>query len=457
MQHSILVVDDNLENLDFIRSVLKPAGYNVFPADDVDTGASYIKRNRGKLSLALIDHHMPSMTGDKAIAMYKTIDPDLQFLTITGDPTDEVFRANVDAGACMVLRRGMNLENLYSVVRSYCNKFEEQSRIIRKQDTTPTENETFIRTFGMVGRSQHLYNVCESIENYGKTDLAILIHGENGTGKERVARAIHTHSQVADGPFVAVNCAAINEGLIESELFGHERGAFTGANRDRKGYFVEADGGTLFLDEIGDMPTHLQSKLLRAIQEKEIVPVGATKPIKVNARVIAATNVNLKEAIAKLRFREDLFYRLNVLPITLLPLRERKEDIEPLVLALTEKWSRQTGQVKDFRARTMSALRSYEWPGNIRELENVVTRILAKTEGTVIELMNLDENFQKIAEAESSDGETYIALKARHENEERSFIADIIKKSGSLSAAARLLSLGKSTLHGRVKALGIKL
>lgn len=457
MQHSILVVDDNLENLDFLRSVLKPEGYNVFPADNVETGASYIRRNRGKLSLALIDHHMPGMTGDKAISMYKTLDPNLQFLSITGDPTDEVFRLNVDAGAFMVLRRGMNLESLYSVIRSYCGKFEEQSRVIESKATTPSENESFIRTFGMIGRSEHLYQICELIENYGKTDLAVLIHGENGTGKERVARAIHASSRVAEGPFVAVNCAAINEGVIESELFGHVRGAFTGANRDRKGYFVEADGGTLFLDEIGDMPTHLQSKILRAIQEKEIVPVGATKPISVNARVITATNVNLKEAILKQRFREDLFYRLNVLPIDLLPLRDRKEDIEPLVLSLAEKWSRQTNKPKEFRARAMSALRAYAWPGNIRELENVVTRVLAKTEADIIELSHLDESFHKLSETDGENGESFISLRARHENEERELLTGILKKEGSLSAAARFLSVAKATLHGRMKILGIKI
>jgi two-component system NtrC family response regulator len=457
MQHSILVVDDNLDNLNFLRSVLKPEGYNVFPADNVETGASYIKKNKGKLSLALVDHHMPGMTGDKAIAMYKSIDPDLQFLSITGDPTDDVFRANVEAGAFMVLQRNMNLESLYSVIRSYCSKFEEQSRVIENQLTTLGENEVFIQTFGMVGRSNHLRGVCELIENYGKTELAVLIHGENGTGKERVARAIHAHSRVSEGPFVAVNCAAINEGVIESELFGHLRGAFTGANRDRKGYFLEANGGTLFLDEIGDMPIHLQSKLLRAIQEKEIVPVGSAKPVRIETRVIAATNVNLKEAIDKHRFREDLFYRLNVLPISLCPLRERKEDIEPLALAFAKKWARQTGQVKEFRARAMSALRGYEWPGNIRELENVVTRTLAKTEGAIIELAHLDENLQRLAVADDENEESYVAIKARHEKEEREFLTKAIKKSGSLSAAARLLNLGKSTLHGRVKSLGIKI
>lgn len=456
MQHSILVVDDNLDNLNFLRSVLKPEGYNIFPAESVEMGASYVKRNRGKLSLALIDHHMPGVTGDRAISMYKAIDPDLQCLSITGDTTDAVFRANVEAGAFMVLRRDMNLESLYSVVRSYCNKFEEQARIINPKETTPTESESFIRSFGMVGRSPHLHKACELIENYGKTELAVSIHGENGTGKERVARAIHAHSRVAEGAFVAVNCAAINEGVIESELFGHVRGAFTGANRDRKGYFLEADGGTLFLDEIGDMPLHLQSKLLRTLQEKEIVPVGATKPVRINTRVITATNVNLKEAIQKGRFREDLFYRLNVLPIELLPLRERKEDIEPLVFSFAERWTRQTGQPKEFRARALSALLQHDWPGNIRELENVVTRVLAKTDGSIIELAHLDDLFQKLAEKE--DGvETYVSLKARHENEEREFLTDALKKTGSLSAASRGLGLAKATLHGRVRALGIKI
>jgi two-component system response regulator HydG len=355
----------------------------------------------------------------------------------------------------MVLNRGMSPENFQSVIRSYCNKFEE-AQVVVQSPKTLSERETFIRKFGMVGRSEHLSLICEKIENYGKTDLPILINGDNGTGKERVARAIHAFSNVSDGPFSAVNCAAINEGVIESELFGHVRGAFTGANRDRKGYFLEADGGTLFLDEIGDLPLHLQSKLLRAIQEREIVPVGASKPVKINARLITATNVDLKRAIANQKFREDLYYRLNVLPIELLPLKSRKDDIEPLVLAFAEKWSRGTGTLKEFRGRTMEVLKRHDWPGNIRELENVVTRTLTRAEGNLIEIGHLDESFQKLAEDVASSSETYVALRARHEKEERTFITDAIRNDGSISAAARRLEVGKSTLHARVKALGIK-
>ena len=456
MQHTLLLVDDKSENLDFLRSILKPQGYNVFPADSVDYGASILKRYKGKVSLALIDHNMPEKNGDEAIRLFKSIDPDLQCLTITGEPTEETIQKHMDAGSYSVLSRQLGVETLQSIVSSYCRKFEARTALSL---VSPPEGskESLIAAHGLIGESKHLSELCLLINRYAKTDESVLIRGENGTGKERVARAIHFHSSVDSGPFVAVNCAAISEGVIESELFGHVKGSFTGAVRDRNGYFRDANGGTLFLDEIGDMPLSAQAKLLRALQEKEIVPVGSTKPIKIRVRIIAATNAKLEDAIKAGRFREDLYYRLNVMPIHILPLKDRPEDIAPLVHSALDRWSKKTGEKKEIRARTISALKAYSWPGNVRELEAVMARVLARTEAAVIEPEHLDENIRFLgAETESDFAESYKGLKARHELEEHKFLSELLKKSDSLSHAARVLGIAKATLHGRIKTLGIK-
>lgn len=456
MQHTLLLVDDKSENLDFLRSVLKPQGYNVFPADSVDYGASLLKRYKGKVSLALIDHNMPGKNGDEAIRLFKSIDPDLQCVTITGEPTEETIQKSMDAGSYSVLSRQLGVETLQSIVSSYCRKFEARTTLSLAA-TLEGPKANFIAAHGLVGESNHLAELCQLIDRYARTEESALIRGENGTGKERVGRAIHFHSAVASGPFVAVNCAAISEGVIESELFGHVKGSFTGAMRDRNGYFRDASAGTLFLDEIGDMPLSAQAKLLRALQEKEIVPVGATKPIKIRTRIIAATNTKLEDAIKAGRFREDLYYRLNVMPIQILPLRERPEDIAPLVHFCLDRWNKKTGEKKEIRARTISALKAYSWPGNIRELEAVLARVLARTEAAIIEPEHLDENIRFLgAESESDFAESYKGLIARHDLEERRFLSELMKKSGSLSQAARVLGIAKATLHGRVKLLGIK-
>ncbi|MBX3034574.1 MAG: sigma-54-dependent Fis family transcriptional regulator [Bdellovibrionaceae bacterium] len=455
MQHTLLLVDDKSENLEFLRSILKPQGYSIFPADSVDYGASLLKRYKGKISLALIDHNMPGKNGDEAIRLFKSIDPDLQCLTITGEPTEETIQKSMNAGSYTVLSRALGVETLKSVIGSYCAKFEAKTELA-KPPVIEGPKENFIAGFGLIGASDHLVELCQLIDRYAKTEESVLIRGENGTGKERVARAIHFHSAAASGPFVAVNCAAINEGVIESELFGHVKGAFTGAVRDRAGYFRDANGGTLFLDEIGDMPLSLQAKLLRALQEKEIVPVGATKPVKIHARIITATNVKLEDAIKTGRFREDLYYRLNVMPLQLLPLNKRVEDIAPLAHAILDRWNKKTGQRKEIRARTIAALKAYSWPGNIRELEGVMARVLARTESPIIEAEHLDDNIRFLgAETESDFAESYKGLLARHDLEEREFLVSLLKKI-SLSQAAKTLGLAKATLHGRAKALGIK-
>ncbi|MBX2994118.1 MAG: sigma-54-dependent Fis family transcriptional regulator [Bdellovibrionaceae bacterium] len=456
MQHTLLLVDDKSENLDFFRAILKPQGYNILPAENVDYGASIVKRYKGKISLALIDHNMPGKNGDEAIRLFRSIDPDIQCLSITGEPTEETIQKHMDAGSYSVLSRALPDGALKSIISSYCQNFERKTAVSRVS-VVDEEKSRFIASHGLIGESDHLAELCRLIDRYAKTDQPVLIRGENGTGKERVSRAIHSRSEVADGNFIAVNCAAISEGVIESELFGHTKGSFTGAVRDRKGYFQEANGGTLFLDEIGDMPLSAQAKLLRVLQEKEIVPVGTNKPIKIRVRIIAATNAKLEDAIKSGRFREDLYYRLNVMPIQIKPLRERPDDIGPLVHSILDRWNAKTGERKEIRVRTISALKAYSWPGNVRELEGVMARVLARTEARFIESEHLDDNIRFLgAETDSDFTESYKGMIERHDKELRELITSLLKRTGSLGKTAEVLGVPKPTLYSRAKALGIE-
>lgn len=245
--------------------------------------------------------------------------------------------------------------------------------------------EKLINSIGMGGRSIQLGDIAKKVQKFAAFNSAVLILGESGTGKDVLANAIHHLSNRRTGPFIAVNCAGIKDTLFESELFGHMKGSFTGAIADKKGFFQAAHKGTIFLDEIGDMPFDLQAKMLRVLQEKDVTPVGANKPEKVNVRIIAATNANLEAKIAQGKFREDLFYRLNGLSVQIPPLRERKSDIEPLVAAFCEGVTREKGITKKFLARTVRQLETYDWPGNVRELKSEVEKLMVLTESSVIE------------------------------------------------------------------------
>lgn len=457
MHHTILVVDDDKDNLKFIKSLLESKGLAVHQAPNAQFAASLIHKNIGRYSLAIVDYHMPQIMGDEATKIFQEIDRDLQVITISGDDSNEAFEKNLKAGSYLFLNRDIHPERLISIVESYCKKFEDKKQIFSPK-LTKSNAEEFISSFSMVGASKHLVEICEQIDRYSKSDNAVLILGENGTGKERVARSIHEKSLSPKAPFVSVNCGAISENLIESELFGHERGSFTGAIKDRLGLFREANGGTIFLDEVGDMPTSLQVKLLRVLQEREITPVGGTSPVKVNVRVIAATNVNLEKAIKRGSFREDLFYRLNVLPIELKPLRTRTEDIEPLLQHFIEKWKNKTGETKVFRSEVVQALKSYPWPGNVRQLENIVSRLLVRVDGATVEYGHLLDNLKNASEKSETINllESYQGLRAEFQHKERVILSEIVKQAGSLSKAAKVLQIAKSSLSDKLKTLGVQ-
>jgi two-component system, NtrC family, response regulator HydG len=291
----------------------------------------------------------------------------------------------------------------------------------------------------------------DMVERVATSDATVLITGESGTGKELVARALHTASRRADRPFVPVNCAAITETLLESELFGHARGAFTGATRARRGLFEEASGGTLFIDEIGETAPGSQAKLLRALQEGEIRRVGESTPVKVDVRIVAATNQNLKAAVAEKRFREDLFYRLNVVPLRIPPLRERREDIAPLAQHFLKRYSERSGERKTLTAAALEKLIGYPWPGNVRELENMIEQAAALTPHA--ELSDVDIRFDAPASAAAGGAQTL--AEAVEAAERRAIEGALARCGGDQARVARELAVSQTTLWRRMKRLGI--
>ena len=298
--------------------------------------------------------------------------------------------------------------------------------------------------------------VIKLIENVSKTDATILITGETGVGKEVVARTIFKNSKRANGPYIRVNCAAIPENLLESELFGYEKGSFTGASQNGKlGLFEMANNGTILLDEIGEIPVKLQPKLLRVLQEREIKRIGGTSNIKIDVRVIAATNLNLEDEVKKGNFREDLYYRLNVIPIELPPLRERKEDISLLVYNFLGKFNKAYGKTKDFDITALEILENYSWPGNVRELENSIERLVVIgdehliTRNTILSVLGQDKFYE--ASTETIDG----TLKEAVDKFERNILEKTLKSCGSTYKAAKILGITQSTVVRKAKALGI--
>lgn len=369
------------------------------------------------------------------------------------------------AGVVDFIKKGGEIEDIILKIRSYFKKFDETRRILNSKNTYRSaliENADLIRKIGMIGQSEAMADVAKKIIRFGenKSQDTVLIRGESGTGKELIAKALHELSPRKGKQFVAINCGAINTNLLESELFGHKKGSFTGANTDKVGKLKVAGGGTVFLDEIGDMPMGLQVKLLRFLQEGTITPVGATDPIKVNVRVIAATHVDLEKAIKEGRFREDLFYRLNVLRLNLLPLRERPDDIDPLIFHFIKKHPQ--GKNKKVLYKTIQYLKAYEWHGNVRELENTITHLLSNSTSDDITESDLENKFFENSPIYLTDFSCdYKAMRKKLDDYvdrmEREFILSKVRNEPSLRVAAESIAISKSALHRKLKNWGYDL
>lgn len=461
MKHKILVIDDSHLDLEGLEFLLEGAGYQVRTASDPEDGIAFIRQNRGAVSLAIVDYNMPNRNGAEVAELLRKFDPKLQIATYSGDKNAEVYRA-LAVGSQYFIHKGIEPEKLLAIVRMFCSRYEEMHRTAIVEPISALHLQK-IKALGLTGCSSHLLEVSRLVEAYAPQDETVLITGENGTGKERVARALHEFSK-RRGPFIPVNCGAIPSELMESELFGHEKGAFSGAMKTKLGLVQAANSGTVFLDEIGDLPLPLQVKILRFLQEGEVRPVGSNQTSVVDTRVIAATNVDLESAVATGRFRQDLYYRIKGFPLHLVPLRERPEDIRPLVARFSQSVSAEKGIKKEFLEETVKVLLAYSWPGNIRELENEVRRAMVLASGATITpadlhpaIRNANEKLHLAGDLNSIDYEVFRdQQRLRSEAEEREFLLHKAKRAGSIREFARdILKVSNSTLQGRLKYLGI--
>ncbi|MDR4465770.1 MAG: sigma-54 dependent transcriptional regulator [Nitrospira sp.] len=459
MSASILIVDDEDAIRTSLRSILEDEGYDVAVAA---TGAEALKiYGTDPPDLMILDIWMPEMDGLETLRRVKEFVPHTQVMMISGHGSIETAVKAIKLGAYDYIEKPLSLENVTLRVKHAL----EQYRLAQENRSLRTKVQ---QKFELVGHSPAMQRLRELIQTAGPTNSRVLIGGENGTGKELVARAIHLHSTRSDHPFVAVNCAAIPETLIESELFGHEKGSFTGATSMKRGQFEQADGGTLFLDEIGDMSLSTQAKVLRALQEQQFTRVGGTKLMKVDVRVLAASNKDLEKEIAKGQFREDLFYRLNVVPIVVPPLRERREDIPALVQHFMKAHAEEQGlRMKEVSPEAMAVLQQYDWPGNIRELRNLIERLMIMVPGYIIEgsqaVMSLQGRTTgpgSVAAPATSPllAKSYDSLRDARNAFEKEYISRKLREHHwNISRTAEDLKIERSHLHRKIKLLDVEM
>jgi two-component system NtrC family response regulator len=447
MADTILLIDDDESLRRVTEYNLSEAGFDVIPADSGQEGLELF--NRKNPNLVITDVKLGDMDGLEVLAAIKAESPETPVIVITAFGSIEMAVKAMHEGAFNFITKPFDRDTL----RLSCTKALELTSLRSQKQQLADEVNRLTGTSGMETANSAMAELLETALRVASSQATVLITGESGTGKEVLARLVHQHSPRKGGPMVAVNCTAIPDNLIESELFGHVKGAFTGAIANRKGRFQAADQGTLFLDEIGELKMDMQAKLLRAIQEREVEPVGSDRTENVDVRIIAATNKDLHEEVAKGRFREDLYYRLSVIPLHIPPLRDRREDIPALANHFLKKLAAPRG-VK-FSDKVMSLLKSYDWPGNIRELQNTVERSLILRKGTIIGPDDISLPTAKSSEAPEipdipPDG---VSL----EDIEKGLIVKALEKSGgNRSQAARLLKIPRHVFIYRLEKFGIE-
>lgn len=446
----ILIVDDDESMRFFLAEAMKKEGH---PFDVAANGKEALaKIGEGSFKIILMDIKMPQMNGFLALDKIKTLDPDLLVILMTAYGSEKVAIEAIQKGAYDYFTKPFDLDEMRVVIRRAMEKCRLQQVIKELQSKLEAEYGLDV----IIGTSPAMQPVFDLIAKVATTDVTVLITGESGTGKELVARAIHARSERRNGPFVTVNCAAIPENLLEAELFGHERGAFTGAHQQRHGKFEQAHHGTIFLDEIGDMSLPMQTKILRVLQEKEIEPIGGRGPVKVDLRLLAATHRDLKKAVDAGAFREDLFFRLNVVNIHLPPLRDRKEDLKVLADHFIKKYSRRFQKaVQGLTEEAYQLLLSYHWPGNVRELENIIQRAIVLSEGSELSAPMI-RGFLKL----ESDRAVIGSLKAKvgktsEEVEKRTILEALSKTGGRREEAAKYLRISRKNLYNKMKKYGL--
>jgi len=436
-RNRVLVVDDEKNQREIYTLILEDDGYQVTTAQSGEQAFRFARESQ--FDLVLTDYKMTGMDGLTLLGELLKLDPSIIVVMMTAHGSVESVKEALRGGAFDYLEKPIDRDQLLKVV---------QNALVRLNGIDDE----------IVGQSAEMERVKKMILKVAGSSSTVMIRGESGVGKERVARAIHKASPRANEVFQAVNCAAINENLIESELFGHEKGSFTGAHTQKKGQFETADRGTLFLDEIGDLNISMQAKILRALQEREIMRVGGTKPIKVDVRVIAATNRDLEAMVKDERFREDLYYRLNIIPILIPPLRNRRDDITGLVDFFIAKHA--AGAHRTIRGLTPGArnlIMSYSWPGNVRQLESAIERAILLCEGNEIEVEDLPVEIRQEGTSAAAFNFKLPAEGISFDEVERSLITQAMEQTNwNITRAAKLLGLSFRTLQYRLEKFGIK-
>ncbi len=442
-QIHILLIDDDRSLCRVLEHQLTEEGFKVTIANNGKQGLALFGKER--FDCVVTDLAMPDIDGMEVLRKIRSKDTEVIVILISAYGTIEGAVEACRVGADDYITKPFGIEQLRFVIE----KALRFRQLERENVALRVQLETKYGIEGLAGQSVVMQELYRLIQKVAPTDATVLIQGESGTGKELVAKAIHALSHRKAQPFVPVDCAAIPETLLESELFGHVKGSFTGATKDRKGKFETAEGGTLFLDEIGDMKEEMQAKLLRSLQEKQIIKVGSDRPVPVNVRIIAATNQDLAQAVQESRFRQDLFYRLSVVVIAVPPLRERREDIRLLVDHFIHKYGQ--GRKIVVEKEGYQKLMAREWPGNVRELENAVERALVLAEGDTIFAKDLPDNFLITSQSVSvPEDKTLVEI------EKRAIIEALRKAHGNRSEAARLLGIPRHALLYRIKKWGIK-
>ena len=455
---TILVFDDDADSLSSIAAALRRDGFDVHPFADPKEGLAHLASEGG--DVVVTDLKMPGITGMEVVRRVVRENPAVPVVVVTAFGTVESAVEAIRAGASDYLLKPVGIPQLRAAVfravkeRGKNVDLEEKDREIRRLQE---ERRQKVGIGAIIGESRNMEEVVQKIRIVAQTRMNVLIQGESGTGKELVARAIHDESPRREMPFLPLNCAAIPESLLESELFGHEKGAFTGAVAARQGMMEAASGGTLFLDEVGEMSLALQVKLLRAIEQKEVIRVGGTEVIRVDIRIIAATNQDLKAKVAEKGFREDLFYRLNVFHITVPPLRERREDIPRLAGHFLKEIARENNvPPKNLSAGARTALLTYRWPGNVRELRNAMETASLVARGDAIEWGDLTPEILGNILPPSSDGPIPLPSPRTLEEIERdAIVGALLQANGNKTKAAKTLGIGLRTLHRKIKEFGI--
>lgn len=445
-QPSILVIDDESAILDTLRILLKNEGFDVSTAQGGKAGLEEI--NSGTHDIILSDVRMPQISGLEIVEAARDQDPMTPVVLMTAQASLQSAIGAVNAGAYYYLQKPFANDELLAILRRACEyravrvENKQLKQEIRRRDKDSIDKP--------LGKSKKFMELLKLTEQVSPTDSTVLIEGESGTGKEVIARYIHTLSARAEGPFLSINCGALPETLLESELFGHTKGSFTGAVRDKQGLFAAARGGTFFLDEVGEMPASLQVKLLRVLQEREIIPVGATEAFPVDVRIVAATNRNLEEEVRRGSFRADLFYRLNVIAMELPPLRDRRDDLLLFIEFFLQQLATQLGEEpKALAAEALDAIMVYDWPGNVRELENALEHAVVLSRSSIIDISAIPDRITRRRKDPLVAEQSY--RNPSLEVIERAYIMYVLQaEGGNKTRAAEALGIDPSTLYRKL-------